>query len=174
MPYSPKAVANYFISNIPGITPMKLQKLVYYAHAASLAFRNEPLITERVQAWKYGPVVKSLYDEFRRFANNSINALALDFQIDPSTMDGPPSFKYIPPEIHKSDTVSLAILDAIKNKFGNLSAEELSSLTHQQGEAWWKTFVKSDGHLQPFQEIDDQDIKESFQQLYLGNANVQS
>lgn len=40
---------------------MKLQKLVYYAQAWSLAWDGSPLFGEELQAWKYGPVSPRLY-----------------------------------------------------------------------------------------------------------------
>ena len=65
-PYSSKAVANSFLDiaeagNVNDISPMKLQKLVYYAHAWHLAFLGQPLIREEVQAWKFGPVIPDVY-----------------------------------------------------------------------------------------------------------------
>jgi len=44
---------------------MKLQKLVYYAHGWHLALNNEPLIDEQVECWQYGPVISSLFHEFK-------------------------------------------------------------------------------------------------------------
>ena len=64
-PYSAKAVANTLLSRskelgINDITPMKLQKLIYYAHGWLLAFLGTALIKEGVQAWKYGPVIHTV------------------------------------------------------------------------------------------------------------------
>jgi uncharacterized phage-associated protein len=43
----------------------KLQKLVYYSQAWSLAWDESPLFPEEIQAWKNGPVCKSLYEKHR-------------------------------------------------------------------------------------------------------------
>ncbi|QLH42366.1 MAG: DUF4065 domain-containing protein [Coxiellaceae bacterium] len=58
---------------------MKLAKLIYVAHGWSLALNDVPLIDEAVQAWKFGPVIESVYHEFKHFGNDVINSLAIDF-----------------------------------------------------------------------------------------------
>jgi uncharacterized phage-associated protein len=84
MTYSPLAIANYFIELAKKkdkfITPMKLQKLVYFAHGWCLALSDEPLIDEKIEAWKYGPVVTSLYHEFKRYGNDGIKEHAVEFK----------------------------------------------------------------------------------------------
>jgi uncharacterized phage-associated protein len=62
MPYPAAAIANEFIKvakrNGVLLTPMKLQKLVYFAHGWYLALLGKPLINEPVEAWKFGPVIQ--------------------------------------------------------------------------------------------------------------------
>lgn len=58
------AIANHFIMRRwrdgVHVSPMKLQKLVYFAPGWYLALFNKPLIDERVEAWKFGPVILSM------------------------------------------------------------------------------------------------------------------
>lgn len=58
------------------IDPMKIQKLVYLAHGWHLALAGPPLITENVEAWPYGPVIRDLYNEFRKFRASPIHGKA--------------------------------------------------------------------------------------------------
>ncbi|MFQ5632018.1 MAG: Panacea domain-containing protein, partial [bacterium] len=57
--YDSRLIANYFIDfarkDGVAISPMKLQKLVYFAHGYYLAITGQPLIEEEIQAWRYGP-----------------------------------------------------------------------------------------------------------------------
>ena len=48
-----------------GLDHLKLQKLVYYAQAFHLAYRDEPLFTEPLHAWRYGPVSPDLWSRYR-------------------------------------------------------------------------------------------------------------
>ena len=51
-----------FVTNKCGdITTMKLQKLVYYCQAWSLAWDGAPLFDEEFQAWANGPVCPELF-----------------------------------------------------------------------------------------------------------------
>jgi uncharacterized phage-associated protein len=46
------------------LTNRRLQKLLYYAQAWSLAMRDKPLFDDRIEAWASGPVVPSVCDRF--------------------------------------------------------------------------------------------------------------
>jgi uncharacterized phage-associated protein len=47
-----------------------------------LAINKEPLIDERVEAWNYGPVIPSLYHEFKNFGSGAITLPATDFHFE--------------------------------------------------------------------------------------------
>lgn len=49
------------------MTPMKLQKLLYYCQGYSLALRDQPAFDEEILAWRYGPVVRSVYNEYKQY-----------------------------------------------------------------------------------------------------------
>jgi len=70
-------VADYFLALANEVeeplTNMKLNKLVYYAQAWHLAIFSTPLFTDEIEAWVHGPVVRSVYDLYRRFKWTPIN-----------------------------------------------------------------------------------------------------
>src|ERR1700680_3484243 len=77
MPFSAAAVANEFLrlahrDNKP-ITPLKMQKLVYFAHGWHLALTGRPLLSEPIQAWEYGPVIPTIYKEFSELVSDAIH-----------------------------------------------------------------------------------------------------
>ena len=57
-----------------GITNLKLQKILYFAQAAHLALCDKPLFEDEIQAWKYGPVVPSVYNIFKQYNADFIPA----------------------------------------------------------------------------------------------------
>ena len=54
-------VAAYVVQKCGSLTTMKLQKLVYYCQAWSLAWDEEPLFDEDFEAWANGPVCPVLF-----------------------------------------------------------------------------------------------------------------
>jgi uncharacterized phage-associated protein len=127
-PQSSFAIANYFIlkaaeTNIP-LTPMKLIKLVYIAHGWYLALAGKPLLREPIEAWKYGPVIESLYHAFKRYGNT---ALPLSAATDAVITDNE----------HNDIT---RLLDKVWEKYSKLTAAQLSTITHQPETPWSQVY----------------------------------
>ncbi len=123
--YTPTVIANYFIDKSfetgVEITPMKLVKLVYISHGWYLAYNSKPLITEAVQAWKYGPVIESVYHLYKNFGSNPIIE------------------KYHQSNRSAKEEISIEdkeFLDSIWNNYGKYSGLQLSTLTHQSNTPW--------------------------------------
>jgi len=51
------------------LTHLRLQKLMYYVQAWSLANRGKPAFFGRIEAWAHGPVVRELYSLLARFGS---------------------------------------------------------------------------------------------------------
>lgn len=54
------------------ISNLKLQKLLYYCQAYSLALTGEPMFAEEIEAWPYGPVVPSVYRSYKQYGRYDI------------------------------------------------------------------------------------------------------
>lgn len=54
-------------------SPMKVQKLCYYAQGYHLAEGYGELFTEDFEAWQHGPVVPSLWQKYRDYSWHPIN-----------------------------------------------------------------------------------------------------
>ncbi|MES2041447.1 MAG: type II toxin-antitoxin system antitoxin SocA domain-containing protein [Pseudomonadota bacterium] len=138
MRYSPKSIANYFLNlaaaSNQSISPMKLQKLVYYAHGWYAGYTSEPLIDEAVEAWQYGPVIPSLYHEFKRFGAGNISGKAtelegIEFRVAPTPTD---------PNLCQ-------FLDNIWTSYGQFTGVRLSEMTHAPDGPWDKTWKAMEG-----------------------------
>lgn len=136
--YSPKSIANYFLelahAKGEAISPMKLQKLVYYAHGWYAGYTQQPLINEAVEAWQYGPVIPSLYHEFKRFGARDIKGKAIDF--DPRGPSEVPT---------PADQQVLKFLENVWNSYGRYTGVTLSEMTHAIGTPWHVTWSKCPG-----------------------------
>ena len=153
-PYSAKAVANYFLrlaeKEGKKLSPMKLQKLIYFAHGWHLAVYGTPLISEEVQAWKYGPVIRSIYHEFKEFGAGTIDVQATEIK----------NFSMVTPGIDSDDKNTIDLLDTIWRIYGSFSAIQLSNITHRQGTPWEVTWRANEGMLEVG--IDNEEIRKYF------------
>jgi uncharacterized phage-associated protein len=98
------------------MTNLRLQKLLYYGQGWHLALTGKPLIREEVQAWRHGPVVRSVYQKFKPYGFRRL-----------------PLPESSPPQI---DPETRVVLDAVWEAYGHLSARRLRELTHR--ETPWK------------------------------------
>lgn len=137
-------VANELISLHPGqIDPMKLQKLVYFANGWWTAVKGRPLIDERPQVWRYGPVFQSLYRDFSRYGRSRI---AEPERRSPFDAEAPRIGGDDAPEIRQ-------MLDWIWAGYGHRSGSSLSEETHKEGTPWRRIAEESRYQVQPNEEI---------------------
>ena len=66
---SPLSVANFFIDqeNNKDVDNIKVNKLVYVSLGFSLGMEDFVLFDEDVEAWKFGPVIPSVYHHFKKY-----------------------------------------------------------------------------------------------------------
>lgn len=123
------AVANFIIENghregVP-VTHLKLQKLVYFCYAWFAGNYGKELFPEDIEAWQYGPVVRELYNEFRRCGSGPITTPATS--VDWGTR------MFVAPQVTPELAAELKpIWDAYKNK----SSAWLVEATHLDEEPW--------------------------------------
>ncbi len=134
MPYSAKAVANEFLAlakeDGEELTPMQLQKLVYFAYGWYLAITGERLLNERVEAWQWGPVIPSLYSEFKKFGSEPITDMARDMTSRPFRVRSGNPLK---------DGQALMVIKRVWEIYGKYTAAQLSGMTHEPNSPWSRT-----------------------------------
>ncbi|SNY93490.1 Uncharacterized phage-associated protein [Cohaesibacter sp. ES.047] len=93
------------------LTPLKLQKLMYYADAWHLALYDKEITPEQFQAWVHGPVALSQYHRFKGY-----------------------KWRPIDEEIEKPDLkVELKKhIDEVIDVFGSETAVALEIMTHKE------------------------------------------
>lgn len=123
-------VIAYLLSECEDITPLALQKLLYYAQGFYYAFYDRFLFIEDCQAWVHGPVYPEVYHQYKDYRFNPIK----------NNMQ----------EIFSDFVVSeIAILDSVVKYLGCYSGKVLEWFTHSE-EPWlsargkYKTFEPSD------------------------------
>ena len=111
--YDAMTIAKWII-NKTHPEPLKLQKLLYLAQGYSYAFYDRPLFSDNMEGWVHGPVVRSVYVEFKEYQYNPID---LEFNVEKLEQNAEDVLKYV------------------INKYAKYDNKYLENLTHQQ-EPW--------------------------------------
>ena len=117
MNYTYQQIADWFLSQVDrdsgdSITHLKLQKLVYYAQAWSLALLDRALFDEDFEAWAHGPVLRELYSDLKHYGWDAI----------PAPERSLPEF----------DHETRELLLEVYRVYGEKRAKTLEILTHQE------------------------------------------
>ncbi len=141
-------VANFFIEMTNAdeegcMTNLKLNKLVYFAQAWSLAKLNKSLFEEDIQAWPHGPVIPSVYRAFSPCGRERIAETAGEYDDN----------------IYSDEERDL-LLDVLE-KYCSYSALGLRALTHKKGSAWFQSYSETRTNKIPKDIIKD-DVKDDY------------
>ena len=120
------------------ITQLGLMKRVYIAHGFSLAINKKSLLDNRfdkVEAWKYGPVIPSVYHSFKQYKAAPIKDKAVVMEWDDAT--GDMSF----PEPKLTDDKAKKIVEMVWKRYHEFSDSEMVTLTHRKGTPWSVCYV---------------------------------
>ena len=128
-------ILNYAFENKTDVTPMKLQKLLYFLYKKYLQDTGMPLFSERFEAWQYGPVLTSVYEVFKDYGANHINELYYDKNNKVMVID-----------IDIAEKFKISF-DYVWNKYCNYTGSQLSAMTHREDTAWYKAYKEGDRFL---------------------------
>ena len=132
MAYSAVSVANTIITlakdkEIYDLTPMKIQKLMYFAQFFYLKYFKKILIDDNFVRWRYGPVIPSLYYQFRSYQSQPINNCIQQL------IENNEVVVYMIPD---TDGICWEYLSNVIDEFGRKTAFELSEITHRSNSSW--------------------------------------
>lgn len=114
------------------VTPMKLQKLLYYVCVKYAKETGESPISEQFEVWQYGPVVPSVYHEFKSFRSSGINKFARDASGEVSIVD------------EESSPILMDCINFVWSRLKKFTGIELGQRTHQKGSGWYAAYQRDD------------------------------
>ncbi len=132
-------IINYSNKKEYSTSNLKLQKLLYFVQAYFLSFTpsRKPCFEEEIEAWDFGPVVPSVYHEFKSFGGNSIPVITSYYKFNSNnSLWSIKKIAYDPECISKEER---KIIESVVDKFAPYSASSLVSLTHNQT-PWKKAY----------------------------------
>lgn len=103
-----------------GISNLKLQKILYFAQAASIVVEGHELFSDDIHAWDYGPVVNSVYHNFKSNVSTAIKK--------------PKASNYL-----DFDEATNTFLEEVWQLFGKYSAAKLVEMAHNH-DPWKNTY----------------------------------
>lgn len=128
------------------VTPLMLQKLLYFIQGVYSALYEEPIFMEDCRAWIHGPVYPEVYDLFRDFKYNPIDDARF------ALLEG-------------ADAVlseeEQRVIDLVTDTFGIYSGKAMEKITHN--ETPWREARKGYGQGIPSNELL---TKDSIMQYY--------
>ena len=165
MAYRSVEIANKFLylalqeNPRKGLTQMQLQKLVYFAHGWNWAINREQLISDRLEAWPYGPVYRELYDHTRLFGLEPIKRLLTPDDHPFEALNGINAS----PSAYSAETSEREneVIKRVWRKYGKMSGIDLSKITHLNGTPWTETILKKGKNS----EIDNEILKKYYDDL---------
>lgn len=155
--YDARQVANYLLDCARDcgvvLTNMSILKHIYFAHGWHLASFDVPLISNRIEAWEYGPVIKVVYDSFKIHGAGPITSRATMMDLDTGEFT----------EAQADFSVETEkMLRSILRYYSGFGAFELSDLTHIRGGPWDRVWNAGDGKVRLNMEISNESIRRYF------------
>ncbi|MYC37127.1 MAG: DUF4065 domain-containing protein [Chloroflexi bacterium] len=119
--HDPCQIANEFIQmgidREEPITPLEVQKLIYFAHGWTLANHNRPLHHDEWEAWPYGPVLSVVYHRLSYYRGDPVDDIILAHDM-------------------RFEDYERRIIDDVYDGYRHMGGVRLSRLTHVKGGPW--------------------------------------
>ena len=120
-------IVKFFYDKKKDIDLLKTLKLVYVCFGILSSLKKQYLFSERIEAWRLGPVVKDLYYPLRKSVNKS-NYLTTEksFQINQKKSNIDDSIK--------------GLIETICGIYLDTTTKAMVDVTHSKGGPWDKTY----------------------------------
>lgn len=138
-------IIEYILNGFDEITPLALQKLLYYCQGFYIAFFGDYLFNDDCQAWVRGPVYPDVYEKYKPYGCSPIEQL--DFE-----------------DIEFLDEEKKVFLDVIMKFFGYYSGDALAKMTHLET-PWLNSRKGIPDNERSIELIDKKSIESYFTQI---------
>lgn len=111
---------SYIFKKAEEVTPLALQKMLYFIQGIYMVLFGEELFIEDCEAWAHGPVFKDVYEVFKNFKYNPIDDTR---------------FAMFQNRFNELSDNEKRVIDLVVESFGMYSGKTLEKITH--GEEPW-------------------------------------
>lgn len=139
-------VISYIFERLGEVTPLALQKILYFIQGLYFSKYGTPLFSDNCQAWVHGPVYVEIYDLFSSFRYDPIDD---------------PRFELLKGKSNSLDSEEKEVIDLVVNTFGIYGGKTLERITHKENP--WLDAREGYSESEPSQEeISKEAIREYF------------
>lgn len=157
MANSAVSVANAFLLNgfkdKEPISPMMIQKLLYLAQGYHLYLCKLPVFDEDFQAWRFGPVVPSIYQACKKYSRHGITELLTEWYEE---------WEERVPAAPPSESEAIKVIEFVWENYGSFNPMRLSQWTHVKDGPWDRA-LKSGTRIRRHKPIPNMHIQEYFE-----------
>lgn len=121
---------SYLFAQMQEVTPLALQKLLYFVQGIYLVLVGTPFFEEDCQAWVHGPVYENVYNLFKNFKYNPIED---------------DRFAVFRERFAELDQTEKKVIDLVIDSFGLYSGKTLERITHRE-----QPWLEARGNTEPF------------------------
>jgi len=139
-------IVNYIITHLEEVTPLALEKLLFFSNGINYAINKTGLIPDESQAWAHGPVYPQIYNKYKKYKFSPIE-------------DGIYSTHGC--LVSKLSAKELKTLDLVINTFGLYSPKTLEKISHIQ-EPWLEKRVGYEENEFGNEVIDEKSVKKYY------------
>ncbi len=107
---------------------LKLMKLSYIALGNYLAVREDDFFEEDVEVWRYGPVIPSIWHEYKEFSLYTAIPITRKIRNHGFAVDG----------MSDKDYFLWALIIDVCDKYKDQNANKMVAITHGEGTPWFK------------------------------------
>lgn len=135
------------------ISNKKLQKLLYYTQAWSVAIKGQPVFGDKIEAWIHGPAIKSVYVEYQKYGAQPIIKVVTSASLDAITEE------------------TKKFIDEVWAVYAKYDANYLEYLTHSES-PWREARGNLESHTSSENEITLQSMKSFYSTLKKKNQTT--
>lgn len=159
--YDAREVANFFLDHAARrgtkVTQITLQKVLYFAHAWFLSRQDVPLVDEQFEAWPYGPVLRSVHEQFRKWGDEPIRSRATRLNFESGSQERVP---------YVFDEPTTSALERIFDFYARYEPFALVEMTHEEGGPWDRVFREGKRSARVGMIISNNSIRDHFSNYY--------
>ncbi|MEI7575911.1 MAG: type II toxin-antitoxin system antitoxin SocA domain-containing protein [Armatimonadota bacterium] len=121
-------IVQWHLEQMVTVTPLRVQKVLYYSHGWHLALAGYPMVSSPMEAWTWGPVNPRVYAAFERYSKDEpIRHLAFRENGESRKLED---------ESNEHSRYAASLARAVCDSLKGMSDTALFESTHEEGTPW--------------------------------------